>query len=58
METTNFGAAATLLFVAVPVLFLVGTFLVTGEGEKSFVAGADIKEFIGLDDQISKSFCE
>ena len=32
--------------------------ILTGEGEKSFVAGADIKEFIGLDDQISKSFCE
>ena len=32
--------------------------ILTGEGEKSFVAGADIKEFIGLDDKISKSFCE
>ena len=32
--------------------------IITGEGEKSFVAGADIKEFIGLDDKMSKSFCE
>tara|TARA_Y100001968_G_scaffold296350_1_gene304477 strand:- start:3020 stop:3172 length:153 start_codon:yes stop_codon:yes gene_type:complete len=35
METTNFGFIATLLFVAVPTIFLVGLFLLTSEGEKS-----------------------
>tara|TARA_B100000700_G_C14667179_1_gene679062 strand:+ start:380 stop:538 length:159 start_codon:yes stop_codon:yes gene_type:complete len=35
METTNFGAAATLLFVAVPVIFLIGLYLSTSNGEKS-----------------------
>ena len=47
METTNFGAAATLLFVAVPVLFLVGTFLVTDTGEKSSFFSAKGKGKIG-----------
>ena len=35
METTNFGAAASLLFVAVPVIFLIGLYLSTADGEKS-----------------------
>ena len=35
METTNFGAAATLLFVTVPVIFLIGLYLATADGEKS-----------------------
>tara|TARA_B100000700_G_scaffold272751_1_gene316575 strand:+ start:238 stop:396 length:159 start_codon:yes stop_codon:yes gene_type:complete len=35
METTNFGAAASLLFVAVPVIFLIGLYLATADGEKS-----------------------
>ena len=35
METTNFGAAASLLFVAVPVIFLIGLYLATDDGEKS-----------------------
>ena len=47
METTNFGAAATLLFVAVPVLFLLGTFLVTNEGEKSSFFSSKGKGKIG-----------
>tara|TARA_B100000579_G_C22424214_1_gene662233 strand:- start:11 stop:169 length:159 start_codon:yes stop_codon:yes gene_type:complete len=35
METTNFGAAASLLFVGVPVIFLIGLYLATADGEKS-----------------------
>tara|TARA_B100000700_G_C14778283_1_gene730043 strand:- start:269 stop:427 length:159 start_codon:yes stop_codon:yes gene_type:complete len=35
METTNFGAAASLLFVLVPVIFLIGLYLSTADGEKS-----------------------
>ena len=35
METTSFGAAATLLFVGVPTLFLIGLFVSTSDGEKS-----------------------
>tara|TARA_B100001996_G_C18490990_1_gene527597 strand:- start:467 stop:619 length:153 start_codon:yes stop_codon:yes gene_type:complete len=35
METTNFGAAASLLFVLVPTIFLVGLYLSTADGEKS-----------------------
>ena len=32
--------------------------IITGEGEKSFVAGADIKEFTGLEEKLSKKVCE
>ena len=35
METTSFGAAATLLFVGVPTIFLIGLFVSTQDGEKS-----------------------
>ena len=35
METTNFGVVASLLFVGVPTIFLIGLFLSTQEGEKS-----------------------
>jgi len=35
METTNFGFVASLLFVAVPTIFLIGLFIATSEGEKS-----------------------
>ena len=35
METTNFGFVASLLFVGVPTIFLIGLFLSTQEGEKS-----------------------
>ena len=34
METTSFGAAASLLFVGVPTLFLIGLFVSTSDGEK------------------------
>ena len=32
--------------------------ILTGEGDKSFVAGADIKEFTGLDKKASIQFCK
>ena len=32
--------------------------VITGEGDKSFVAGADIKEFTGLDKKASLKFCK
>jgi enoyl-CoA hydratase len=32
--------------------------ILTGEGEKSFVAGADIKEFTGLNQKVSIEFCK
>mgnify|MGYP001500818119 CR=1 FL=1 len=35
METTNFGFVASLLFVGVPTIFLIGLFIATSEGEKS-----------------------
>ena len=35
METTNFGFVASLLFVGVPVIFLIGLFISTSDGEKS-----------------------
>ena len=35
METTSFGFAASLLFVGVPTIFLIGLFVSTSEGEKS-----------------------
>tara|TARA_B100000700_G_C14918243_1_gene795786 strand:+ start:559 stop:711 length:153 start_codon:yes stop_codon:yes gene_type:complete len=35
METTNFGFIASLLFVAVPTIFLIGLFISTSDGEKS-----------------------
>ena len=35
METTSFGFAASLLFVGVPTIFLIGLFVSTNDGEKS-----------------------
>ena len=35
METTNFGFVASLLFVCVPTIFLIGLFISTQDGEKS-----------------------
>ncbi len=35
METTNFGFIASLLFVGVPTIFLIGLFISTSDGEKS-----------------------
>ena len=35
METTNFGFVASLLFVGVPTIFLIGLFISTQDGEKS-----------------------
>ena len=35
METTSFGFAASLLFVGVPTIFLIGLFVSTKDGEKS-----------------------
>ena len=35
METTNFGFIASLLFVFVPTIFLIGLFISTKDGEKS-----------------------
>ena len=35
METTNFGFVASLLFVVVPTIFLIGLFISTQDGEKS-----------------------
>ena len=35
METTSFGFAASLLFVGVPTIFLIGLFVSTSDGEKS-----------------------
>jgi len=35
METTNFGFIASLLFVGVPTIFLIGLFISTQDGEKS-----------------------
>ena len=35
METTNFGFVASLLFVGVPTIFLIGLFISTSDGEKS-----------------------
>ena len=32
--------------------------IITGEGDKSFVAGADIKEFTQLDNDSSLKFCK
>ena len=37
METTNFGFIASLLFVGVPTIFLIGLFISTQDGEKSTV---------------------
>ena len=33
METTNFGFVASLLFVGVPTIFLIGLFISTQDGE-------------------------
>ena len=35
METTNFGFAASLLFVGVPTIFLIGLYIATNNGDKS-----------------------
>lgn len=35
METTNFGFIASLLFIFVPTIFLIGLFISTNDGEKS-----------------------
>ena len=35
METTNFGFVASLLFVGVPTIFLIGLFISTQDGEKA-----------------------
>jgi len=35
LETTNFGFVASLLFVGVPTIFLIGLFISTQDGEKS-----------------------
>ena len=35
METTNFGFVASLLFVGIPTIFLIGLFISTQDGEKS-----------------------
>ena len=37
METTNFGFVASLLFVGVPTIFLIGLFISTQDGEKSTI---------------------
>ena len=37
METTNFGFVASLLFVGVPTIFLIGLFISTSDGEKNQV---------------------
>ena len=37
METTSFGFAASLLFVGVPTIFLIGLFVSTSDGEKASV---------------------
>ena len=50
METTNFGFVASLLFVGVPTIFLIGLFISTQDGEKSsFYSSTEVrglKEFL------------
>ena len=47
METTNFGFVASLLFVAVPTIFLIGLFISTKDGEKSSFTSESGKGKIG-----------
>ena len=47
METTNFGFIASLLFVAVPTIFLIGLFISTNDGEKSSFFSSSGKGKIG-----------
>ena len=44
METTNFGFVASLLFVGVPTIFLIGLFISTQDGEKSSFYSDSSKE--------------
>jgi len=43
METTNFGFVASLLFVGVPTIFLIGLFISTQDGEKSSFYSDSVK---------------
>ena len=47
METTNFGGAASLLFVAIPTIFLIGLYIATNTGDKSSFFSAKPKGKIG-----------
>ena len=46
METTNFGFVASLLFVGVPTIFLIGLFISTQDGEKSSFYSDSSKELV------------
>jgi len=35
METTNFGFVASLLFVGIPTIFLIGLYIATNKGDQS-----------------------
>ena len=47
METTNFGFVASLLFVGVPTIFLIGLFISTLDGEKSSFSSDSSKGRLG-----------
>ena len=47
METTNFGFVASLLFVGVPTIFLIGLFISTQDGEKSSFYSVSGKGMLG-----------
>ena len=47
METTNFGFVASLLFVGVPTIFLIGLFIYTQDGEKSIFYSDSSKGRLG-----------
>ncbi len=47
METTNFGFIASLLFIAVPAIFLIGLYISTKDGEKSSFFSSEGKGKIG-----------
>ena len=47
METTNFGFVASLLFVGVPTIFLIGLFISTQDGQKSSLFSDSSKGRLG-----------
>lgn len=47
METTNFGFVASLLFVGVPTIFLIGLYIATTTGDKSSFSSDAVKGKLG-----------
>ncbi|WP_320675139.1 photosystem II reaction center protein PsbM [Prochlorococcus sp. MIT 1341] len=47
METTNFGFVASLLFVGVPTIFLIGLYIATNNGDKSSFSSDIVKGKLG-----------